>query len=185
MDTIVVVISREVAKPFVIKHHYTQAMGKASLITGLWRGSDLVGVITFGQPSGRLVASSLGYTEKTCWEFLRMVVLDDEPTPRTYFMGQSIKILRQKHPQVKMLVTYADQTEGHTGTVYKAGSWEYHGMTAAKYHYIRVPDGMRFNKRIPWDYAKRYGITELEASIILELVKVKELPKLRFIKKIR
>ena len=179
------VISRELAKPFVISNHYTKAFGKATLILGLWDNRTLCGVITFGQPSGRLVASSLGHTEKTCWEFLRMVVLDDCECSRTYFMGRSIKILRQKFPQVQILVTFADQTEGHDGTVYLAGSWEPVGLTAKKYHYIRVPDGMRFNKRIPWDYAKRNGITELEASIILELVKVMEEPKIRFIKVLR
>ena len=181
---LVTVISRVLAKPFVIENHYTQAMGKASIILGLWRESTLVGVITFGQPSGRLVASSLGHTEQTCFEFLRIVVLDSEVTSRTYFMGQSIKILRQKFPKVKMLVTYADQTEGHTGTVYKAGSWELHGYTAKKYHYL-TPDGSRLNKRIPWDNAKKLGITEKEYVTKMEYIKVMEKPKIRFIKRIR
>ena len=178
------VISREIAKPFVISNHYTKAFGKATLILGLWDNRTLCGVITFGQPSGRLVASSLGYTEKTCWEFLRMVVLDDCDCPRTYFMGRSIKILRQKFPQVQCLVTYADQTEGHDGTVYLAGSWDSVGLTAKKYHYI---DSFkrRFNKRIPWDAAKREGITEKEWADTHGYIKVMEEPKVKFIKVIR
>lgn len=178
------VISREIAKPFVIENHYTKAFGKATLILGLWDADKLVGVITFGQPSGRLVAKSLDHTEDTCWEFLRMVVLDDCDCPRTYFMGRSIKILRQKFPQVKMLVTYADQTEGHDGTVYLAGSWEPVGLTAKKYHYIDK-DGLRLNKRIPWDYSRKHGITEQEAADAMVLIKVPEEPKIKFIKVIR
>lgn len=182
-ECLVNVINREIAKPFVIEHHYTQAFGKATLICGMWRDTKLVGVITFGQPSGRLVASSLGETEQTCFEFLRMVVLDNEPTSRTYFMGRAIKILRQKFPKVRKLVTYADQTEGHDGTVYKAGSWEYHGKTAKKYHYIK--NGIRVNKRIPWDAAKKKGMTEGEYTKMFGYEKVMEEPKLRFIKVIR
>ena len=113
-----------------------------------------------------------------------MVVLDDESTSRTYFMGRSIKILRQKFPAVRLLVTYADQTEGHDGTMYKAGSWKLHGKTAAKYHYMDL-NGMRLNKRIPWDKAKKQGVTERQMVVQMGLVKVPELPKLRFIKEIR
>jgi len=177
------VITREIAKPFVIKHHYTHAIGKTSLICGMWDDIRLVGVITFGQPSGRLVASSLGHTEKTCWEFLRMVVLDEIETPRTHFMSKAIKILKQKHPEVKLLVTYADQTEGHTGMVYKAGSWIYHGMTAKKYHYVDL-EGKRINKRIPWDAAKKLGVTEKIYANAKQLTKIIELPKLRFIRQL-
>lgn len=183
-ECLVNVISREIAKPFVIENHYTQAFGKATLICGMWRDDKLVGVITFGQPSGRLVASSLGETEQTCFEFLRMVVLDDEPTSRTYFMGRAIKILRQKFPKVKKLVTYADQTQGHDGTVYKAGSWKYHGKTAKKYHY--VINGRRYNKRLIWDWAKKVGLTEKQfVDKDSNIDKIIEQPKLRFIKDIR
>jgi len=178
------VISREVAKPFVISNHYTKAFGKSSLILGLWDSTNLVGVITFGQPSGRLVAASLGYTEKTCWEFLRMVVLDGCECPRTYFMSRAIKILRQKFPQVKCLVTYADQTEGHDGTVYMAGSWEPVGLTAKKYHYIDM-NGVRQNKRLCWDKSRLFGMSEQEMAIHLGLKKVMEEPKVKFIKRIR
>jgi hypothetical protein len=178
------VISREIAKPFVISNHYTKAFGKATLILGLWDNRTLCGVITFGQPSGRLVASSLGHTEKTCWEFLRMVVLDDCDCPRTYFMGRSIKILRQKFPQVQCLVTYADQTEGHDGTVYLAGSWDSVGLTAKKYHYVDK-EGIRQNKRLCWDWSRKNNMTEKEAQEYLELEKVMEEPKVKFIKVIR
>ena len=189
MEYIVLRTARDVAKPFVIQHHYSQAFGKASIILGLYKVGEpeLLGVITFGQPSGRLVAQSIieGGNDHNIFEFLRMCVLDDCPCPRTYFMSKAISILKQRFPQVKALVTYADQTEGHDGTVYKANSWIYVGKTGKKYHYTRIPDGMRFNKRIPWDYAKKHGITELEASIILELVMVKEEPKLKYVKSLR
>ena len=189
MDYIVLKTERSIAKPFVIKHHYSQAFGKASIILGLYKVGEpkLLGIITFGQCSGRLVAQSVieGGSHETVFEFLRMCVLDECDCPRTFFMSKAISILKQNFPKIKCLVTYADQTEGHDGTVYKANSWKYVGKTGKKYHYKRIPDGMRFNKRIPWDYAKKYGITELEASIILELVKVVEEPKLKYVKSLR
>ena len=71
-------INRETAKPFVEQHHYTHTLGKASLICGLFWGEYLLGVITFGQVSGRLLAQSIweGGNQKNTFEFLRMCVLD-------------------------------------------------------------------------------------------------------------
>ena len=112
-----------------------------------------------------------------------MVILDGCECKATYFMSRSIKILRQKFPQVKLLVSYADQTEGHTGTVYKAGSWKYHGKTGKKYHYMK--NGIRVNKRIPWDAAKKKGMTEGAYVKMFGYEKITEEPKLRFIKEIR
>ncbi len=188
VEYIVLRTARDVAKPFVIEHHYSQAFGKASIILGLYKVGEpeLLGVITFGQPSGRLVAQSIieGGNDHTVFEFLRMCVLDDCPCPRTYFMSKAISILKQRFPQVRALVTYADQTEGHDGTVYKANSWIYVGKTGSKYHYLDVLN-QRLNKRIPWDNAKKEGITEREYVEKHRLLKVIELPKLKYVKSLR
>ncbi len=188
VDYLVLRTTREMAKPFVIKHHYSQAFGKASIILGLYKvgESKLLGVITFGQCSGRLVAQSVieGGNHETVMEFLRMCVLDECPCPRTYFMSKSISILKQQFPKVKCLVTYADQTEGHDGTVYKANSWTLVGKTNPKYHYTDIW-GNRINKRLPWDKAKKLGITENEYIVFQNYKKIIEKPKLKFIKKLK
>lgn len=188
VDYIVLKTSREIAKPFVIKHHYSQAFGKASIILGLYKvgESRLLGVITFGQCSGRLVAQSVieGGSHETVMEFLRMCVLDWCPCPRTFFMSKAISILKQNFPKIKCLVTYADQTEGHDGTVYKANSWVLVGKTNPKYHYLDK-DGRRLNKRLIWDRAMIEGITETEYQLCYGYTKVIEEPKLKFIKPLR
>ena len=187
VDYLVLRTSREIAKPFVIAHHYSEAFGKASIILGLYKIGEpkLLGVITFGQPSGRLVAQSVidDGNDSNVFEFLRMCVLDDCTCPRTFFMSKAISILKQRFPKVKCLVTYADQTEGHDGTVYKANSWIYVGKTGKKYHYVK--DGKRYNKRIPWDLSRKEGITEKECADKYGYVIIKEEPKLKYIKSLR
>jgi len=178
---------RSIAKPFVIKYHYSEAFGKASIILGLYKigESKLLGVITFGQVSGRLVAQSIfeGGTQYNTFEFLRMCVLDDCDCPRTYFMSKSISILRQHFPKIKCLVSFADQTEGHKGIVYQAGSWLYCGMTKPKYHYMK--DGKRYNKRLIWDYSRKVKMGEVEYYKAHGYEKIIEKPKLRYIMPLR
>jgi hypothetical protein len=112
-----------------------------------------------------------------------MCVLDECKCPRTYFMSKSIKILKQHFPKIKCLVSYADQTEGHLGIVYQAGSWLYCGKTGVKYHYIK--NGIRYNKRIIWDASKKLGKRETEYYKEQGYEKIMEKPKLRYIKPLR
>jgi len=172
---------RQTAKPFVEQHHYTGSIGKTSLICGLYDNGVLSGIITFGQVSGRLLAQSIweGGTQYNTFEFLRMCVLDDCKCPRTFFISKSISILRNTHPEIKCLVSFADQTEGHFGIVYQAASWLYCGKTKNKYHYIK--DKKRVNKRVVWDAAKKHNTTEKEYAVIHNYEKIPELPKFRYI----
>ena len=174
-------ISRDIGKPFVEKHHYIHTIGKTSLITGLFNNNELVGVITFGQVSGRLLAQSIfnGGTQYNTFELLRMCVKDECKYPRTQFISKSISLVRQLFPQIKCIVSFADYTVGHVGTVYQAASFIYTGQTSKKYHYIK--NGIRYNKRIIWDNAKKTGMREIEYYRLNGYEKVTELPKLRYI----
>ena len=186
------VISRRWAKPFVEKHHYTKSIGKVSLAFGLFNEDTLVkrgffeepkltGVITYGQVSARDLAQSIFYggNQYNCWEFLRMAVLDAEKYPRSKFISKTIKHIKRYHQEIKCLVSFADQTEGHFGYVYQASNWLYCGKTGKKYHYKH--DGKRINKRVAFDRAKQMGLTEKQFVKEFGWQKITELPKFRYI----
>jgi hypothetical protein len=60
-----------------------------------------------------------------------LVVLPEVPANAcSFLMGRSIKLIEQDGRFVS-LVTYADESEGHTGAIYRATNWEYVGKTAA------------------------------------------------------
>jgi len=174
-------IDRSLAKPFVETWHYTHSIGKVSEAYGLFNETNLEGVITYGQVSSRDLAQSLfvGGSQYNTWEFLRMAVLDCCICPRTWFISKTIKQIKINHPEIKCLVSFADQTEGHFGYVYQASNWLYTGQTGKKYHFI--VNGKRINKRMAYDNAKKEGITEKEFVIKYQWEKVVELPKFRYI----
>ena len=43
-------------------------------------------------------------------------------------MAQSVRLIR-KDGRFVSLVTYADESQGHTGAIYRASGWEYVGRT--------------------------------------------------------
>ena len=175
------VVGRDAVKSLLEKHHYTHSVGKVTIAYGLFDGGTLVGAITYGQVSSRDLAQSIfeGGNQHNCFEFLRMVVLDDVTCSRSWFIARTIKLLRKSHPHIRMLVSFADQTEGHWGYVYQASNWLYTGTTNKKYHYLRGEK--RVNKRVVWDAAQKISMPEKDFAAQNGYIKIEELPKFRYI----
>jgi hypothetical protein len=59
----------------------------------------------------------------------RLVIVPEVPKNAcTFLLAGSMRLIdRERWP---CLVTYADEAQGHTGTIYRACNWEYKGTTA-------------------------------------------------------
>ena len=62
-------------------------------------------------------------TDGKTWELRRMAVSSDAPknTP-SRFLSIMVRMLRKERPELTKLISYQD-TEVHTGTIYKASGW--------------------------------------------------------------
>lgn len=73
--------------------------------------------------------TSVRYGGET-WELARLYVSDEVPqNAETWLIGQSVKYIRQHFPSVRFLVSYADPSAGHSGTIYRAAGWRQDGKT--------------------------------------------------------
>ncbi len=85
----------------------------------------IVGAALVGIPAGRLASG------RDTMELRRFALVPNTvPNTASFFMSHIIKQLKNVLPgRVKRLITYADQAEGHTGTMYKASNWTLIGQT--------------------------------------------------------
>jgi len=59
----------------------------------------------------------------------RLVIEPDVPQNAcSFLLAHSVRLIR-KEGRFGALVTYADESQGHTGTIYRAAGWEYVGRT--------------------------------------------------------
>ena len=66
----------------------------------------------------------------TTWELARLYLTDSIPkNAETWLIGKSVKFIKRHHPDVQCLLSYADPSAGHAGTIYKAANWVGDGMT--------------------------------------------------------
>ena len=134
MNYSVVKIPYAIAKEHLIKHHYTHGVTNGGISYGLYDPDRsppftlfpiplLIGVIAFCNPiSERVKMSIFGPTmKKHVTELTRLHVLDITPTnTESYFISRALKLLKKDQRHIKAVVTYADPTAGHNGTIYRA-----------------------------------------------------------------
>lgn len=131
---------------FIQAHYLGKRPAIVTLSMGLFENGWARGIICFALPP---IQTNIRYGCKT-WEFARMWVDDIMPrNTETFFIARCIRYIKKNHPDVKMLVTYADPSAGHTGTVYRAANWTFDGYTdgGRKPRQDYISNGRKYSRR--------------------------------------
>lgn len=131
------------AQALVAQHHYARGGSNTAVYThGLYYllTDELCGVAWWLPPT-RVACESVN---KEHWQrvlaLTRMVVVPGVPkNAATFLLSRSVKMIRLDGRFVS-LVTYADESQGHTGGVYRAANWNYVGRTGPYPRWLS-PDG--------------------------------------------
>ena len=161
------------AKALIVRHHYLHSLpGGTKLAFGVFLGNWLRGGISLGV--GPFNAHSLveGASPDDCLTLTRLwlhdVLLQNS---ESRVLGVVIRSLKH-HTSLKFLLTYADPTQGHVGTIYQAIGWLYTGLSAAMPRYD-IGDGKVHHSR---SLSHAYG-THSVAHFARYAVDVKLIPQ--------
>lgn len=116
-------------RDFIERWHYSHNING---ITGhyffklLNTAGELVGGAIFGSPAMPTTAKKYGCNTT---ELRRLVLVDDTPrNAESYFIGKMLRWLR-RNTQHDVVLSYADETYGHTGVIYRASNFRHLGKT--------------------------------------------------------
>ena len=151
---------RKEAREFIMEHHYTGTCGGAVMTWGLFNKytDELLGAIAFQTPISENVRAYIfedmdpsdgGVNECECdhfdedhkyrqhvTELQRLVTLDKTPkNTESWFISRALSKLKDHKPKYWAVVSFADTTEGHEGTIYKASNAYYYGKASARKFY--------------------------------------------------
>lgn len=133
-----------------------------------------VAVLVFALPPRETAKRYGGVT----WELARLWVDDCMPkNTETYFIARGIGYIKSFHEDVEMLVSYADPSAGHAGTIYKAGNWKSDGRTDMERKTPRFDYRGLFNQKM---YSRK---SHVPAGMIIE--RVPRISKHRFTYELR
>lgn len=161
-------ISKKVAKAFIEKHHYTHKFSSTRYALGVFYKTDnhkifegttetLIGALTYGHPvSNRTVSSITDDLElDEVLELTRLVILDGYgKNIESHVISKSFEWLKNNAKEVKVLVSYADPEQNHTGGIYRATNWLYQGCGYSKL----MPDfSIRLKEDDLWIHSRTVG----------------------------
>ena len=93
-------------------------------------GSEIIGGMIYGRIAMAGVWKKYTENESELTELRRLCCIDDTPkNTESYFIGNTLRWLK-KNTNIKRVISYADMTYQHEGTIYKASNFKHCGMTA-------------------------------------------------------
>jgi hypothetical protein len=135
-------IAKSIAKDIIVKKHYTHAWTACRYSLGIYYkednditfdGDKLIGAIIYGFPVGAKAPTSVceGLTKDNVLELTRLYCDDGYGSNiESYALGQSFRWLKENDTNIKVLISYADNGQGHLGGIYKATNWRYEGYSS-------------------------------------------------------
>ena len=134
---------------FISAHYLKKRPAIVLLCLAMFDSDRMVGCVVYSAPPKEANKRYGGET----WELARLYLLDEIPrNAETWLIGKSVKWIRRNHPKVKFLLSYADPSAGHSGTIYKAANWRLDGMTDAerktpRCDYVDAKTGKKYGRR--------------------------------------
>lgn len=117
-------------KEWLLYKHYAHRIPSISYTFGLFENGILKGVCTFGTPpvnNQRIGICGEKYSEFVI-ELNRLVVESNKKNITSFFVSQCLK----KIDAPKIIISYADTSQNHTGYIYQATNFIYVGLSAIR-----------------------------------------------------
>jgi len=124
-------VSQEAARYAVMHWHYSQRMpsgkpGKVARI-GVWEDGRFCGAVLFGSGNFQCCQPYKLHHTEVCE--LARVALSCHDTPVSRIVSIAVRMLRARNPGLRLIVSFADTSQGHHGGIYQAGGWVYVGAS--------------------------------------------------------
>jgi len=128
---LVKVCDRKEIRTFIETWHYSKNINglKSNYCFKLMDRNTMIGAMMYGQIAMANVWRKYVQSEKDLIELRRLCCIDNTPkNTESYFIGFTLRWLK-KNTDIKTVISYADETYNHQGTIYKASDFKHMGMT--------------------------------------------------------
>lgn len=124
------IIERIACEPYILGIHYAKRWPSISYAFGLYLDNELCGIVTYGTPPSATLKRGIAGDEFKCdvLELNRLCLKHNRKNEASILVGRSLRML----PMNKIVVSFADTSQGHSGFVYQATNFIYCGLSAKR-----------------------------------------------------
>ena len=122
---------RKEIKTFIETWHYSKNINGviSDYSFKLIDKDQIIGAMIYGRIAMANVWKKYVNSRNELIELRRLCCIDDTPkNTESYFIGYTLRWLK-KNSKIKKVISYADETYNHSGTIYKASNFKHIGMT--------------------------------------------------------
>ena len=126
------------AAKYACEHwHYSGCVPKSKLSkVGVWENDKFIGVVIYGCGATPNLGKPYGLEQNQCIELVRIALTKHE-TPVSRIVKIANGWMHRANPGLRLIVSFADTSQGHHGGIYQAGNWVYTGQgSSAKFYMI-------------------------------------------------
>jgi hypothetical protein len=139
--------THEAAKYAVENWHYSGVLPVPPLVkVGAWEAGKFIGVVIFSRGANNNLLKPFGLLQTQGCELTR-VALTKHSVQVSRIMRLALQFLKRNAPELQLVLSFADPSEGHHGGIYQAGNWIYTGRQPSTIEYI-APDGKQWHGRM-------------------------------------
>lgn len=121
--------THEAAKYACENWHYSKCIPKSKLLKlGVWEDNKFIGVVIFGVGATATLVKQYGLDMNEGCELVR-IALNNHKNTVTRIVSICLKFLKKSNPKIRLVVSFADPSEGHVGGIYQGGGWLYTGKS--------------------------------------------------------
>ena len=122
--------SHEAALYSVQKWHYSKTLPRGKLVKlGVWEDDKFIGVVIFSMGASAHLHKKYGLKNVEFCELTR-IALKEHQTPVSRIGSIAVMMLKKLCTILRLIVSFADPFQGHTGKIYQAMNWIYSGQSA-------------------------------------------------------
>jgi hypothetical protein len=137
--------THEAAKYACEHWHYSKSLPVGKMVkVGAWESGSFIGVVIFAWGMNKDLGTPYGLELGECAELVR-VALTKHNTQVSRIIALAIRFLKIQSSGIRLLVSFADPSEGHHGGIYQATGWTYSGISPASSEWVL--NGKRLNRR--------------------------------------
>jgi hypothetical protein len=119
--------THEAAKYACLNWHYSKSLPAGKVVkVGAWENGKFIGVVLFSWGANHNLSKPYELVMTECCELVR-VALTRHVTPVSRIITIAIKLLKKQSQGLRLVISYADTSQGHHGGIYQATNWIYTG----------------------------------------------------------
>lgn len=143
------------ARKYIASFHYSRTMPDSTRFSYAgYLGDKLAGIICYGMGCGKSQYTSLfpNIENGHYIELTRLWCAEDMPkNTESKLISESLRMLPS---EIEVVLSFSDEGEGHSGTIYQATNWYYVGANNGGK--MLVKDGMKKHPRLIGIYRDRH-----------------------------